>query len=223
MFRIPTVLCALAVAALPACVSQDAHNRALAANKKLQDEREALAAHVRELSAENSELSRSVQRLGASAADAAWIEDQKNKLREMIERLGAGGGLDIEGVSVRRSDEGVVVQVQGEVLFASGKAELTETGEQTLQKLAPAILREQRRVRVEGHTDSDPIVHSKWKTNLRLSSERAISVAQYLSGAGLPADKVAVAGYGQYQPIAEGDDASAKQANRRVEILLLDG
>jgi chemotaxis protein MotB len=56
---------------------------------------------------------------------------------------------------------------------------------------------------------------------LRLSTERANSVAEYLVGAGMPAEFVAVSGYGEYRPIDEGSDAAAKAANRRVEILLL--
>ncbi len=224
MLRTTTLLCLAAIVALPACVSQDAYRRALTANDKLQDEREALSAHVRELTQQNEKLSRDVQRLGANAADAAWIDEQKKRLNEMIARLGgtSGGSIDIEGVSVREGGEGIIVQVQGEVLFASGKAELTSTGRKTLEQLAPALLREGKGLRVEGHTDNDPIVHSKWKTNLRLSSERALSVAEYLIGAGMNAENIGVAGYGEHRPIDPGNDAAAKQANRRVEILILD-
>ena len=222
MFRTTTVVCIAALAALPACVSQEAHRRVLAANDRLQDEREAMAVHIRDLQRQNEDLSNKVQRLGASAADAAWIADQKAKIKEMIERLqGGGGSLDIPGVSVRQGDEGIIVQVQGEVLFASGQAELTASGRRTLDKILPELQRSGQRLRVEGHTDSDPIVRSRWKTNLRLSSERAISVAQYLTGGGVEASMVSVGGYGEHRPIAAGNDDASKAANRRVEILLL--
>lgn len=220
MFRI-TIVCLAALVAFPSCVSQQAHKEVLDANLQLQEERDALANHVNELSQQNRRLTSDVERLGANAAEAAWLAAEKKKLAELIDRLGSGGNVDIKGVRIRESAEGVVVEVQGEVLFASGKVELSEVGRRTLQQLAPAVLREGGRIRVEGHTDSDPIVHSPWKTNLRLSSERAHSVAEYLIGAGMPAGDVAIAGYGEHRPIAAGDTAEAKQANRRVEILLL--
>jgi len=221
VIRTPAVICIIALVALPACVTQDAHRRALAANEQLQEERDALAAHVRELAEQNEKLAHDVQRLGASAADAAWIADQKAKIRDMLARLQSGGSLDLEGVTVRQSAEGIVVQVQGEVLFPPGQAELTSKGKSTLEKIAAEVVRAAGPIRVEGHTDSDPITRSSWKTNLRLSSERAHSVAMFLISAGVPADTVAIAGYGEYRPIEPGNSDAAKQANRRVEILLL--
>lgn len=222
MFRITTVFCIAAIAALPSCVSQATHQRLLDSNERLQQQRDALDLHVKDLESQNLRLANQVKRLGANAVEADAVKNLQKQLRDMIARLGSGGSLDIEGVSVRAGEGGVIVQVQGEVLFDSGKAELSAVGRQTLERLAPAILRENRSIRVEGHTDSDPIVHSKWKTNLRLSSERAMSVAQYLIGAGFPADRVGISGYGEHRPIEEGDSEVAKAANRRVEILLLD-
>jgi chemotaxis protein MotB len=66
-------------------------------------------------------------------------------------------------------------------------------------------------------------VRSQWGTNLRLSVERAISVADFLiQNAQLPAERIGVAGYGEFRPAVEGATDAARQKNRRVEILLLD-
>lgn len=230
MFRATKIVCLATLVALPACVSQETHRRVLAANDTIRQERDALAEHVSALTEANSSLSSDVQRLGRNAADAQWLASEKQKLAEMVARLGgvsSGGDIDgsalkIEGVSVRQGAEGVIVQVQGEVLFASGQAELTESGRRTIEALAPELMRDPGRLRIEGHTDSDPIRRSQWKTNLRLSCARANAVADFLIGAGYQAESIAVAGYGEHRPIQPGNDDAAKQANRRVEILLLD-
>jgi chemotaxis protein MotB len=220
--KLNIIVSLVTLSAFPACVSQDKYQRVLHANEALQEERDSLAENLRELQDRNQRLAGDVERLGKSAAEAAWLEQQKARLQEMIDKLGAGGSLEIPGVTVRRSDEGIVVEVQGEVLFASGKAEVTPSGRETLRKLAATLRNDTRRLRIEGHTDTDPIVHSPWRTNLRLSAERAMAVAEALIAEGVPDERVGVAGYGEHKPNQPGNGAEAKQANRRVEILLID-
>ena len=59
-------------------------------------------------------------------------------------------------------------------------------------------------------------------TNLRLSVERSLAVADFLEHAGLPANRICVAGYGEHRPTEQAKDDAARQKNRRVEILMLD-
>jgi chemotaxis protein MotB len=84
------------------------------------------------------------------------------------------------------------------------------------------LQREGKRVRVDGHTDDTPIQYSQWGTNLRLSVERSMSVVDFLIKSGLPAERVGVAGFGEYRPAVAGNGDDARQQNRRVEILMLD-
>lgn len=206
---------------LVGCVSQDDYRRALADIAHLRSQRDALAKHTDELRAENARMSEQVQRLGANAADAAWIQEQKDKLAELLRDFN-GTGEPIPGVTFRSGAEGLVVDVQGEVLFGSGRAEITTDGAQTLRQLAPMLIRRGQQIRIEGHTDIDPIRNSPWRTNLRLSTERSLAVAEALIAAGVPAEKVGIAGYGEHRPSTPGSDDLAKQKNRRVEILLIE-
>jgi chemotaxis protein MotB len=120
-----------------------------------------------------------------------------------------------------QTPEGFAFRVAGGVLFASGQAALTDQGKKTLTDLATSL--EGRRVRIEGHTDDVPIQRTNWGTNLRLSVERGMAVADYLiHSAGLQQDRVSVAGYGEFRPAVAGQDDAARSKNRRVEILLLD-
>ncbi len=210
------------LALLGACVSPAEYRRATGANQALQAEINQLLETQRALGAENERLRQDVTRLGAQAADANWIREQKAKLDDLLKRYQQGSPEAVEGVQLVQTSEGLAFRVLGGVLFAPGRIEISEQGKQTLRKLVDTLKAEGKRVRVDGHTDDVPIKHSQWKTNLRLSTERGLAVADFLIGAGLPADMVGVAGYGEYRPAVSGSTDQARQQNRRVEILMLD-
>ena len=215
-----TLMIAALLACAAACVSPEAHRKVRSANDALKAEIAALAEDHKDLAARYQQLQAENSELGARAVDAAFLEEQKRKVADLLARYGSGSPDAVSGVEVVRIGEGYAFRVAGGVLFSPGQNALSEGGKQTLSKLLDSL--QGRRIRVEGHTDSQPIVRSRWGTNLRLSIERAMSVADYLIQSGLPADKVSSAGYGEYRPAVEGNSEAAWKKNRRVEILLLD-
>ncbi len=211
------------VLALTSCASRQSYVRSLAANDALRAERDSLAEHASSVEEQNRGLAQQVQNLSRTAADADWVKEQKAEIAKILSELENSSPLGLPaGVSIDQSSEGVVLRVEGEVLFASGKAEITQMGQDTLKQLATVLSRENRIMRIEGHTDSDPIVSSAWKSNLRLSAFRALSVADFLIASGVPGERVSISGYGPFRPKDAGDSAASKRSNRRVEILLLD-
>lgn len=118
---------------------------------------------------------------------------------------------------------------QSEVLFATGQANISDAGKEQLAEIASA-LREIDEVipkdipwvlQIEGHTDSDPIADNPFfKDNWDLSTERALSVVRFLRSEGIPANRLAAAGYGEFQPIDTQNSEAAKQRNRRIELKL---
>jgi chemotaxis protein MotB len=62
--------------------------------------------------------------------------------------------------------------------------------------------------------------NGRYADNWELSSGRSTSVVKYLISQGVPADRLVAAGFGQYQPIAEGDTPEARAQNRRIELKL---
>ena len=203
-----------------ACVSPEEHRR-------LQGEKAALKAQIAQLSEDHRQLAAQVkglrdenQELGARAADAGWIAEQTRKLQDLMKRYSPGGADQVNGVTVVQTPEGVAFRVAGGVLFASGQNTLSAGGKRTLDELISSL--RGRTIRVEGHTDATPIKRSRWGTNLRLSVERAMSVADYLIAAGLPKTSVSAAGYGPNRPAVEGTSEEALQKNRRVEILMIE-
>jgi chemotaxis protein MotB len=75
-------------------------------------------------------------------------------------------------------------------------------------------------LQVTGHTDRRPISTSDFPSNWELSAARAISVAKYLVGQGIPANRISVAGFAHYQPLDDRRDEIAYRRNRRIEIKL---
>jgi chemotaxis protein MotB len=103
------------------------------------------------------------------------------------------------------------------VLFDSGKATLKSTAKAKLDKVAQVIKSQYggQTIRVEGYTDTDPIKKSGWKTNERLSGERAMAVEEYLVSRGLSKDQIYYAGFGA------SHQRTSKKDSRRVEIVIL--
>jgi len=98
-----------------------------------------------------------------------------------------------------------------------------------MDKLAGALLDLAREIpseinwvlRVDGHTDSVPLSGSgRYSDNWELSAARAISVVKFLISRGVPSDRLVAAGFGEFQPIAEGDTPEARSQNRRIELKL---
>ncbi|MDH3913541.1 MAG: peptidoglycan -binding protein, partial [Rhodospirillales bacterium] len=117
---------------------------------------------------------------------------------------------------------------QSEVLFGSGSAELGEAGRQQLAQLARTLRQISARfpekidwiLRVDGHTDRRPINTYEFASNWELSTARAISVVKYLVVHGIPARRLAATGFGEFQPIDDGEDEIAFRRNRRIELKL---
>jgi chemotaxis protein MotB len=118
---------------------------------------------------------------------------------------------------------------QSEVFFATGSDELSQAGLTELEALGNAVVELQQEIpedipwvlRVDGHTDKQPISGAgRFRTNWDLSAGRAISVVRFLIDKGIPANRLVAAGFGEFQPIEEGDTEEAFAKNRRIELKL---
>ncbi len=138
----------------------------------------------------------------------------------------------LSAILADRSDISVVGDrfvFQSEVLFPSGSATLNAGGRQDLSALAAELVALEAEIpddidwvlRVDGHTDRRPVSGTgRFESNWDLSAARAISVVQHLIEEGVPPERLVAAGFGEYRPIAEGDDEAAFARNRRIELKL---
>lgn len=166
----------------------------------------------REAAAANAQVAAAQQQAQDAQAQAAAAQQQAAQLAERSARLEA---ILVE-LHAQKTERGMVVTI-GDVLFGTDRAELTPNGMATVRKLAEVMMQNpDRTVLVEGFTDSTGS-HSH---NQELSERRAQSVAQALTSLGVPRERVAMRGYGEAYPVASNDNASNRQLNRRVEIVL---
>ena len=118
---------------------------------------------------------------------------------------------------------------QSEVLFSSGSAELNENGREEMLKVAQALLQLAKEIpseiqwvlRVDGHTDDVPLSgNGQFKDNWELSQGRALAVVKYFISQGIAPSRLVAAGFGEFQPIEEGESDEARAKNRRIELKL---
>lgn len=122
----------------------------------------------------------------------------------------------LEDLQAKQTDRGLVMTL-GDVLFATGRAELKSGAAARLDKLVGFMANyADRSVVVEGHTDS---VGSS-ASNEALSQRRADTVKAYLTTKGVNPARVQAIGKGQTTPVASNADAAGRQQNRRVEVII---
>jgi type VI secretion system protein ImpK len=123
-------------------------------------------------------------------------------------------------VDVRDIQQGEVVIIGGDGLFASGSSEVRSDSVPVLLAIADALSKVQGRVMITGHTDSVPIRSLRYPSNWHLSEARANAVQQILTTRVAP-DRLSSEGLADTRPVAPNDSAANRAQNRRVEIMLL--
>ena len=116
---------------------------------------------------------------------------------------------------------------ESEVLFDTGRAEVSAAGRSQMEQLASALQDLEREIppeipwvmRVDGHTDKRA-VNVQFRSNWELSAARAISVVQFLVSRGVSPQRLVAAGFGEFQPLDAGDTDEALRRNRRIELKL---
>lgn len=183
--------------------------------KKAHDgDQDAQASMLDQLDASRAELTELRQQREEAERRLAALKSLTEKFRKMID----SGKLQ---VTLRHGR--MVVKLSAGILFESGKAELSKEGKDALREVAQ-VLRQvpDRRLMVAGHTDNFPLVPtSPFKTNLELSTERALTVAQQLIASGIPPARLVAAGYAEHEPVRENTTEAGRHENRRIEIVLL--
>jgi outer membrane protein OmpA-like peptidoglycan-associated protein len=189
-------------AASARAVTELAQARARAAQAQTEAERAKANAEVARLEAERARLeSESAKR----ERDAA-----RQRLQVSLSEI----------LDTRREARGLIVNLS-DVLFDFDKATLKPGAKEKLSKLAGVLLAYPGtyQMEIEGYTDSVGTA----EYNQKLSEERALSVRDYLTQAGLKADRiVATRGLGESKPVTTNDTPEGRQMNRRVELVIAD-
>ena len=184
---------------------------------------------VERLTSENQRLrDRTVQTSGELAACQTRCDSLQNELANRPELPPKPSknyllpeDLKETGLNVERRGNHTVIAIPSDLFFRSGSSSLNGSGERALMQVASVLKKKypQGKIRIEGHTDSDPIRKTKkqFHCNFDLGFERAHRVAHTMTEkGGIQASRIVCESYGPYDPI----DPSSKTKNRRVQIVI---
>ncbi len=187
----------------------------------LREEKVLMTQRIEDLQRENEGLD---SKYAISEQENARLADERGRLesaqRSMENRLRG------TGVSVKIKEGHISVVLPSSVLFNSGQTKLRKSAKSSLSKVCRILEKDfpNETIRVEGHTDSDPIKRTKqlYRSNWELSAVRSATVLHYLiDNCHLDPTKLYLAGFGEFQPVASNKNKKDKKKNRRVEIVVL--
>ena len=209
-------------------VKEEAAEKVAEAKQSQADKMAAAAQREAQLKEEQqAEAQRSAEAQARAASEAqarAQADEQARKSREQAaqaieaqRQLRAQLLAQLNAVLQTRDTPRGLVATMADVLFATGKYELSQDANLALAKLSGVILAHPGlKLRIEGYTDST----GGDQFNLKLSEQRAGAVRLFLVQQGLSPDAVTSMGMGSANPVASNDTALGRQQNRRVEIIV---
>ncbi len=160
--------------------------------------------------------------LSNARKEIASQQNQLQKSKAELEKAQATAAAAMASLSkiaqVKEEQRGVVITLDGQVLFVTGKAELLPIARDRLNQVAQSLkeLDDDKLVSIDGFTDS----RGADDTNMKLSQDRANAVRDYLVSQGVKTEKIRATGRGESSPIASNETPEGRANNRRVEIVI---
>lgn len=157
---------------------------------------------------------------GANKADAVLLEQFLPSMDFLSREL--ADEIQQDKVQIRLTRRGLVISLRQAAFFPSGQDIIAPETYGAIAKVAETIAKLPNHVRLEGHTDSIPIHNDRFRSNWHLSTARAISMLDLLTGEfKVPGAKFTVAGYADTIPVEANESEDGRRRNRRVDIVLL--
>jgi chemotaxis protein MotB len=207
---------AMALAAGVGCNQQQLEERNAALQKQLEQaliQNGDLQGENDSLRGQNQNLLAEVDRLRTQPAAPAPVAAAP------ASRPDFGAGVDVSMVG-----DTMTLTIADNILFDSGKADLKSASKTVLDRIATKLRSDYAgsMVRVEGHTDNQPIVKTKnlWQDNWDLSCNRSMAVVRYLTTKGMDPKRIYAAGYSFNKPVATNATPAGRAKNRRVAIVV---
>jgi chemotaxis protein MotB len=151
---------------------------------------------------------------------AAQADAQLDAIQRQVERA-LGPLIMSDQVTVSREGLWIEVNIRSDVLFASGSASLSTPARDAIDQLATVLRELPNELRIEGHTDDQPIASALFPSNWELSGARAASVIRLLEARGVDPRRMAAIGFGEKRPVADNATPAGRATNRRVMLVIL--
>ncbi len=149
-------------------------------------------------------------------AEQKSAEEQRKQLANLEAKLKDARDTIAKIAAVKDDDRGMVITLQGEVLFKTGKWDLKPAAMAKLDQIAEALRGKEQPIVVFGFTDN---VGTR-ENNMDLSLKRATVVRDYFVTKGIPSDLLSAQGKGPDEPVSDNNSVEGRAANRRVEIVV---
>ncbi|NLW02421.1 MAG: flagellar motor protein MotB [Clostridiaceae bacterium] len=141
--------------------------------------------------------------------------------KEEIRQAAVAQGIG-DKVEIIEEKDFIIVRLESELFFDSGRADIRPEGYPVLDQLAEVLRNIDNEILVSGHTDNVPINTPLFKSNWELSTARATTVVRYFTETlGLDPVKFTATGNGEHRPLADNSTAEGRQRNRRIEIMIM--
>ena len=218
---------------------KDQLNRAESDQLAAQRERDALAGQLDRTAGSGQGMSTLI---GNKDQQIERLRDENARLEQALDAAMAGQGAVLPPVVVTDlnrfaqqnpglvefdADRGIV-RFKSDLTFPSGSAQVNPEATAAIRRFADILNNESMsdyELMVAGHTDNVPVANERTRqqhpNNWYLSSHRAISVAEAMTGAGVDKARLAAAGYADQRPVADNATAAGRAQNRRVEVVIL--
>ncbi|MGC2662297.1 MAG: flagellar motor protein MotB [Bryobacteraceae bacterium] len=151
-------------------------------------------------------------------------EDPKKELAPVEKQLRAQLKPEIEKgqIELKMESRGLIISFRQAALFDSGADVVKASAFSPISKVAEAVLAIPNQVRLEGHTDNQPIHNERFNNNWELSSFRSIALLQMMTAKfNIPVQRLAVSGYADVVPVASNQTEEGRARNRRVDVVIL--
>jgi chemotaxis protein MotB len=133
-----------------------------------------------------------------------------------------GDAINRQEIVLQQTPDGLIISLRELGFFASGEAQLKPGADAKLTEAARVLQQHGLEIRVEGHSDDQPIHSALFQSNWELSVARAMNVLKLLvEDANFPPSKISAAGYGPFRPVASNETPEGRQQNRRVDLVVL--
>jgi chemotaxis protein MotB len=146
---------------------------------------------------------------------AQVLEDLRAALAKM-----AASNDALQGLQVIKMRQELVLRLPEGVFFDSGDARVKDATGRMFKVLTPELKNRNLEVRIEGHTDDRPIASGRYRSNWELSTARAGAVMAVVLAEGMPPERMSIAGYAEYRPIADNATDDGRKQNRRVDVVV---
>ena len=134
-----------------------------------------------------------------------------------------GPAMERHEVSLQQSREGLVLSFRELGFFRSGEADVLPGQASLIEQTGSILKRHNAVLRVEGHSDNQPIHNAVFASNWELSAARAMTVLLLLvDETHYDPTRLSMAGYGPYRPVADNATLDGRQKNRRVDLVVLE-